>query len=98
MLKILFSSFTILFLTSCTFGHISTIPRSINGQNVFTYEGRANFDYQLATADNMMLRHCEEYNNGFPTILQQNDKDLGLITMGNSLMNNRNQVILFTCE
>lgn len=49
--------FSITFLLfSCTHASISQIPEIMNNQEVYTYQGRANFSHQIKVADEMLTK------------------------------------------
>ncbi|WP_373000180.1 hypothetical protein [Marinobacter sp.] len=70
-------------LAGCTFAHISSVPMQVEGVGkVYRYEGRSNFSYQLAKADEMMASTCKEENGGYPVIVDLSQKDLGVVVLG----------------
>ena len=89
-------------LAACTHANIGTIPTMVNGKEVYTYQGRANFGHQLELADKMMIEHCANLNHGRPVILDRDFQDLGYVVSATpnnmNAMGNQNQIIHFTCE
>ena len=91
-----------LILGACTHANIGSIPTIVDGQEVYTYQGRANFGHQLELADKMMIDHCSDLNQGRPVIMSRESQDLGYVVSASpnnlSAMGNQNQIIHFTCE
>ena len=89
-------------LFACSHANIGSVPTIIDGEEVFTYQGRANFGHQLKLADKMMIDHCADLNRGNPVIIDRKDQDLGYVVTGSSssvnAMENHNQIIQFICR
>lgn len=79
------AAFAALVLGGCTHAAISTIPMEIPGiGTVYKYQGRANFSHQIAEADQRMIEQCKTVNGGKPVVVNQQMRDLGVVTMSNS--------------
>lgn len=89
----------LLFLMSCapTFQSISKIPNIVNGQEVYTYTGRANYSHQQEVADQALIDLCEEKGKT-PVIVDKAEYSVGIVRIGDALMDNRNQKIMFICK
>lgn len=89
-------------LTGCTHAHIGEVPTIIDGEEIYTYRGRANFGHQLEAADKMMIKHCADLNQGRPVVVNRGTEDLGYVVSGTqdslNAMGNQNQIIYFKCE
>ena len=89
-------------LVACTHANITTIPTILDGKEVYTYRGRANFGHQLELADKMMVEHCADLNQGRPVIVSRDTEDLGYVVSASpsnlSAFGNQNQIIYFSCE
>lgn len=101
--KLTFLFLIITFLYACTHASISQIPQMINNQEVYTYQGRANFSHQISEADDKIKEHCKNVNGGSPVIVSRNNQSLGYVVTGNTstglnAMGNQNQVIQFICQ
>lgn len=71
-------------LSACTHATISSVPMEVPGVGkVYRYQGRANFAHQIAEADRAMTDQCKQINGGTPVVVDQQMRDLGLLTMGN---------------
>lgn len=101
--RLIFLLIIIAFLYACTHASISQIPEIINNQEVYTYQGRANFSHQMSEADDKIKEHCRNINGGSPVIVSRNNQSLGYVVTGNAstginAMGNQNQVIQFFCQ
>lgn len=68
-----------------TYGAISMTPIEIPGVGTaYRYQGRANFQHQIAEADRMMAEHCAKVGGGRPVILNQNTRNIGFGGTGHS--------------
>jgi hypothetical protein len=71
-------------LTGCTFGSISSLPIQTVQGDLYKYEGRANFPYQIAEADQMITEHCAKVNGGRPVVVNAQKQHLGNVAFANS--------------
>ena len=89
-------------LAGCTHANVSQIPQIVDGREVYTYTGRANFGHQMAVADKEMIKHCDSKGGKVPRVLDRTTQDLGYVVSvsqgSGSASGNQNQVIRFTCE
>jgi hypothetical protein len=84
-------------ISACTHGNVSEVPQMINGEAVFTYQGRSNFGHQLEAADKFMVNHCNKFNGGSPVALGRSTQDLGYVVTKDYAAGNQNQLVLFKC-
>jgi hypothetical protein len=71
-------------MTGCTFGSISSLPIQTAEGDLYKYEGRANFPYQIAEADQLITEHCAKVNGGRPVVVNAQKHHLGNVAFGNS--------------
>lgn len=65
-------------LSACTFAGVGVTPMYIEGLGeVYRYQGRANFGYQISEADRVMSGHCAQVNGGRPVIVDQRTVNVG---------------------
>ena len=84
-------------LSGCIHANVSNVPQMINGEAIFTYQGRSNFGFQLEAADKFMIKHCLDFNGGSPVALKRSTQDLGYVVSNDFASGNQNQVVLFKC-
>ena len=89
-------TFLLLALFSCSHASISSIPQIVNGEEVYTYTGRANFAHQNKVAEASIRTHCEQLDKGAPIIMDKSSQSLGYNT--SLQMENKNQTIYFKCN
>lgn len=83
--------------SACTHGNVSQVPQMINGEAVFTYQGRSNYGHQLKAADEYMIKHCKKFNDGSPVSISRQTQDLGYVFTKDYAASNQNQIVLFKC-
>jgi hypothetical protein len=71
-------------LAGCTFGSISSLPIQTAQGDLYKYEGRANFPYQIAEADQMITEHCAKVNGGRPVVVNAQKHHLGDVSFANA--------------
>ena len=80
--KVLLPFVSVLVLSGCTFGSVSSIPMEIPGVGtVYRYQGRANFSHQIAEADRMMVEDCKARNGGKPVVVDLQKSDVGMMVV-----------------
>jgi nitrous oxidase accessory protein NosD len=71
-------------LTGCTFSSISSLPIQTAQGDLYRYEGRANFPYQIAEADQLITEHCAKLNGGKPVVVNVQKHHLGNVSFANA--------------
>jgi hypothetical protein len=89
-------------LSACTYANVSATPVALaNGTEAYRYTGRANFNHQMAEADNVMAQTCAQFGKR-PVIIDQGTRAIGAGAMLNgpfvNAQVNTQQDILFQCR